>query len=407
MPLADRHDNAGIESAEARGETAVDCLKLLLQYGLRSIFPQGVILKFTRRRFLQATGGGLAITAMGLPDFEGAAAQPAPAAVSPRMRLEDFVKDPARVASLRRGVAVMKSRKPSDPRSWFFQAAVHGVSEAQVAQAMKQDPDVAKVDQKKFWRQCPHYPELGLSSANFVIWHRAYLYYFERILREAAGDPKLSLPYWNYTEKTQRSFPQILATEVDEQGQPNPLYEPKREGVFVRGLYDLSDRAVSFERAMRATEFFGTVGENIFAGAIDDLEPRSQGLIERSPHNMIHLAVGGQIPQDDGSTAMGLMSAVPTAAFDPVFWLHHANIDRLWSVWDAMPAKQWGDAPAKAWFEERTWWFYDADGTVKNETRGFYIQNGNLKLSFDTDKPGARRLSDKLPADREIGRAHV
>jgi tyrosinase len=28
-----------------------------------------------------------------------------------------------------------------------------------------------------------------------------------------------------------------------------------------------------------------------------------------------------------------LMSMPQTAALDPIFWLHHANIDRLWSVW--------------------------------------------------------------------------
>jgi tyrosinase len=27
------------------------------------------------------------------------------------------------------------------------------------------------------------------------------------------------------------------------------------------------------------------------------------------------------------------MSAIPTAPADPIFWMHHANIDRLWAVW--------------------------------------------------------------------------
>lgn len=53
-----------------------------------------------------------------------------------------------------------------------------------IADAQKQDPDLAKVDQKRFRNQCPHYAELNLASANFLIWHRAYVYYFERILRK-------------------------------------------------------------------------------------------------------------------------------------------------------------------------------------------------------------------------------
>ncbi|HYR84537.1 MAG TPA: tyrosinase family protein [Terriglobia bacterium] len=52
-----------------------------------------------------------------------------------------------------------------------------------VEAALAQDPDVDKVDQARFWNGCPHG---GEPSADFLLWHRAYLYYFERILREVA-----------------------------------------------------------------------------------------------------------------------------------------------------------------------------------------------------------------------------
>ena len=35
-----------------------------------------------------------------------------------------------------------------------------------------------------------------------------------------------------------------------------------------------------------------------------------------------------------GRRASGLMTDPNTAALDPIFWLHHANIDRLWEVWN-------------------------------------------------------------------------
>ena len=66
------------------------------------------------------------------------------------------------------------------------------------------------------------------------------------------------------------------------------------------------------------------------------------GGIEESPHNGVHGAVGGQDPAmpfpplPNGQTDpanFGLMSWPPSAALDPIFWLHHANIDRLWEVW--------------------------------------------------------------------------
>jgi hypothetical protein len=49
------------------------------------------------------------------------------AVATPRMSLDKFMQDRAKVEAFRRGVGVMKARKPSDPTSWFFQAAMHGV----------------------------------------------------------------------------------------------------------------------------------------------------------------------------------------------------------------------------------------------------------------------------------------
>ena len=120
----------------------------------------------TRRNFIKITASGLVLFSKTGPLAIASSTSNEP---SPRMRLEDFIKDQNRVKSLKRGFQVMKSRKPSDPRSWFFQGAVHGVTPEAVADAQKQDPDVAKVDQKRFWNQCPHFPELKLASANFLI----------------------------------------------------------------------------------------------------------------------------------------------------------------------------------------------------------------------------------------------
>lgn len=47
----------------------------------------------------------------------------------------------------------------------------------------------------------------------------------------------------------------------------------------------------------------------------------SHGELEYIPHALVHSGISG---------AMG---APGTAGLDPVFWLHHANIDRLWQVW--------------------------------------------------------------------------
>lgn len=45
-------------------------------------------------------------------------------------------------------------------------------------------------------------------------------------------------------------------------------------------------------------------------------------------HNRVHRWVGGQ------------MGVVPTAPNDPVFFLHHANVDRIWAVWQIVHRNQ-------------------------------------------------------------------
>ena len=59
----------------------------------------------------------------------------------------------------------------------------------------------------------------------------------------------------------------------------------------------------------------------------------THGAIETQPHDWVHGLVGGGLsPQEPG-----LMSDPDTAGLDPIFWLHHANIDRLWEVWRQNP----------------------------------------------------------------------
>ena len=44
-----------------------------------------------------------------------------------------------------------------------------------------------------------------------------------------------------------------------------------------------------------------------------------------TPHGNVHIAVGG----DDGT---GTMAGAASPA-DPIFWLPHANVDRVWAQW--------------------------------------------------------------------------
>ncbi|KAK3314844.1 common central domain of tyrosinase-domain-containing protein [Apodospora peruviana] len=65
-------------------------------------------------------------------------------------------------------------------------------------------------------------------------------------------------------------------------------------------------------------------------------------------HNSLHNWLGGEVVRvgDQGKAVVGHMHEVPVAAFDPIFWFHHNNIDRLWAIWQVL----W-DGTANDWFD--------------------------------------------------------
>lgn len=362
-------------------------------------------MEMSRRALMQSAvvAGAAAL----LPD--ASAAQPASA---PRMPLSKFLKSDRMLKALRKGAAAMKARKAYDPFSWFYQAAIHGVLPTVVdAERSKlaaiSDAEAAKLDavfQKRYWNQCPHN---GEESANFLPWHRGYTYYFERILRMHTEDDQFSLPYWDYEGKTNRKFPKEFGEPFvnGDHNQPNPLFLAQRDFYFTRydhpfavglPLLELTDDAVDSSGTLASPVFFGNKETEGVGGGYADEDPATRGLMESRPHDHVHRAVGGIIIQPDGSPALGAMSQPPTAGFDPIFPVHHSNIDRLWAKWSCMPGKQWGKLPPAYWFNERAWFFWDvgADGTPVrvNEPRKKYFDHRALGVSFEDEDPNCTPL---------------
>jgi tyrosinase len=70
--------------------------------------------------------------------------------------------------------------------------------------------------------------------------------------------------------------------------------------------------------------------------------------IDQNPHGAVHVDVGTP-------TNMG---TVPTAAQDPVFWVHHCEIDRLWESWN-----RHGNKSNTVW-PDRSFVYADAAGNA-------------------------------------------
>lgn len=241
-------------------------------------------------------------------------------------------------------VREMQSRPITDPTSWWFLAAVHGTHPQVWDEFGFVDagaPRPPQPVQQRLWNQCQH------QSWYFLPWHRGYVVAFERVARAAivaAGGPEdWALPYWDYSDSSRpdaRMLPEAFSAAELPDGSPNPLRTDRRYGSGAEPIV-VDERFVSLQ-ALEDTEFAGGAGDIPpgFGGPRTAFHhgtegPSTNGSLESLPHNVLHTALGGSAPGLDPNDwrNLGLMTMPITAALDPIFWLHHSNIDRLWEVW--------------------------------------------------------------------------
>jgi hypothetical protein len=235
-----------------------------------------------------------------------------------------------------KAVQTMQARPITDPTSWSYQAAMHGTYTAPPSGAV--------------WNQCQH------SSWFFFPWHRMYLYYFERIVRAAvtaAGGPAdFALMYWNYNLPSPGNTipPAFQTSPTLPDGTANPLYlaAPLRDANYMSGAaFDSS--LTSPAVGLADTNFTAPAGSPSFGGPNNGPIQfgTGPGDIELTPHNVMHGAIGGTASAPTPCAA-ALMSDVLCSAADPIFFLHHANIDHLWNVWIASGGGR-VDPPDASW----------------------------------------------------------
>ncbi len=253
-----------------------------------------------------------------------------------------------------KGVQVMQSRPISDPTSWWFYAAIHGeyllnpirnpqylylnwVNITYISAAAQIGTVPSQKLTNLYWNQCQH------ATWFFPPWHRGYLVAIENILRniiiELNGPSDWALPYWNYlnqsTVYSESNIPPAFTVIALPDGTSNPLYLPERYGPNVQVGQDIQSDAndecqwdTVYESASPGGlfDYFYGGGETGFMHSGGN----ETGDLENNPHNFVHGMVGGQ----NNNNQIGLMGVPNTAALDPIFFLHHSNIDRMWSAWN-------------------------------------------------------------------------
>ncbi|MFB7864879.1 tyrosinase family protein [Streptomyces sp. NPDC056069] len=177
---------------------------------------------------------------------------------------------------------------------------------------------------------------VGHRSPSFLPWHRRFLIEFERALQSV--DATVTLPYWDWTaDRTSRSSlwaPDFLGgTGRARDGQV-------LDGAFARagnrwtvnvrvdgrdylrrdlgaGGRQLPTRAEV--DSVLAMETYDTAPWN---SSSDGFRNHLEGWRGVNLHNRVHVWVGGQM-------------ATGVSPNDPVFWMHHAFVDKLWADWQA------------------------------------------------------------------------
>jgi tyrosinase len=260
---------------------------------------------------------------------------------------------PAEIDAYRLGVATMKKRPATDPTSWLYQAKMHAVDAGGI---------LANQD------QCQH------RQFFFFSWHRMFIYYFEKIVRKASGSPTLTLPYWNYTDvAAQAALPEPFRNPANTT--TNALYNATRAAVYNGGAqlpaadvsYANGFALTNFTAATAATPSFG--GRTVTAPA--HFPPGGgSGRIEQSPHNNVHNDISGEM-------------ATGESPRDPIFWLHHSNIDRLWKRWIALGGGRTNPTSDTAWMNQ-SFTFFDENGAAVSLT-GSQIVNTVSQLGYRYD----------------------
>jgi tyrosinase len=176
---------------------------------------------------------------------------------------------------------------------------------------------------------------IGHRSPSFLPWHRKYLLEFERALQ--AVDSSVNLPYWDWTTAGARSS--LWATDF-----MGPNVNPAKNGRVTSGPFAGSNWTLPVR-----SDSAGFLRRSLGSGGVSlptardvrtvltipayDTSPwnsASSGSFRnslegfRGPnlHNRVHVWVNGTM-------------AGAGSPNDPVFWLHHCHVDKLWSDWQA------------------------------------------------------------------------
>jgi hypothetical protein len=245
-------------------------------------------------------------------------------------------------------IDIMRTLPRSDPRSWTWWWSTHWIkgppaflwdySREYKAKVIDSLPPETRAFADAVWNGCQAHPYNPANPEQyqqwfFLPWHRLMLHQFEGVIREVLHDETFSLPYWNPVTGNPDDL--ILPAVFRDPG--TTLYNGTRFA-WVNG----GDR---IDKLYKDWINLDALNEKIYI----DAPTGNRGFNPRmdiNPHFLTHLALGGD------------MSDFATVGGDPIFYLHHANMDRIWESWNRLGNKN----PTDPRYLNRTFAYGDRNG---------------------------------------------
>ncbi|MEQ1808660.1 MAG: tyrosinase family protein [Terricaulis sp.] len=313
---------------------------------------------------------------------------------------------------------------------------------------------------------CPH------GNWWFLPWHRAFLGWFEQTCRQLSGDPEFALPYWDWTATPRvpdQLFSDVLTPTNELFIADFAEFKRRFEGPVsqmrcwtaeydVDGAFNANSQyALLLDRGLRTpADLWFDIGSDprwkLFfdrqhargltrdrpdldeptkktvelPALLEALAPRDFvtfaspktfahssitgfGTLEGRAHNRVHNCVGGVFTHNGHSSNSGGFMQENLSPVDPIFFLHHANIDRLWDLWTRkQQANRYPTLPDgyltpdiqtprptdyKLWSDERLLFFVDSQGEPVTKNRASdYAAIGDFDYDYEPGSGHAELL---------------
>jgi len=210
------------------------------------------------------------------------------------------------------------------------------------------------------------------SNYYFLPWHRAFIFFHERLLQsQLPHNPDFRLPVYDW-ENTK--------------GQDLPLYYAKLPMIYnTCHPLSLGFSSQSMPQVSQCQVQAWLVGDSI-ADFVGGPTCQSSGAAAGGPHSYIHWFLGN------------LMYRMDTAAADPVFWAHHANVDRYWEHWARKYSGEHWFKTYESYWPKGYFYFYDKGGKPARISIRQMLDPAQLKYKYS---PPTVSLAphDNIPLD--------